>query len=59
MLGCRAKCLRRGSPQNGIPIQIIGSIISRGEIPFVRLGKKFFLTRESLNRWLETHEERV
>jgi excisionase family DNA binding protein len=43
----------------GAAVYFIRSIITRGEIPFVRIGKKFFLTRESLDRWLETHERRM
>jgi len=44
---------------NGVTVHFVRSIISRGEIPYVRIGKKFFLTRESLDRWLKTHERRM
>ena len=40
-------------------INFIRSIIVRGEVPYVRIGKKFFVTRESLDRWLQTHERRM
>ncbi len=33
-------------------------IIGRGEVPHLKIGKKFFVSRESLDSWLQKHERR-
>ena len=42
---------------NGVTVHLIRSIIARGEIPYLWIGKKFYLTQESLDLWLKTHEQ--
>jgi excisionase family DNA binding protein len=36
----------------------VRSIIARGEVPHLRIGKKFFVSRESLDAWLARRERR-
>jgi hypothetical protein len=36
----------------------VRSIISSGAVAHVRIGKKFFVSRESLDGWIQKHERR-
>jgi hypothetical protein len=33
-------------------------LIAIGELKYIKLGKKFAVTREELDRWIATHQSR-
>jgi excisionase family DNA binding protein len=37
----------------------VRSLISRGELPHLRIGKKFYVSREALDTWISKHERRA
>jgi len=37
---------------------LIRTLIASGQLPFVRLGKKFFVRRCALDEWIVRHERR-
>ncbi len=37
----------------------VRGLIASGRVPHLRIGKKFFVSRGSLDRWLELHERRA
>ena len=37
----------------------IRQIISRGELPHLRIGKKFYVSREALDGWISKRERRA
>jgi excisionase family DNA binding protein len=37
----------------------VRTLICSGQIPHIRLGKKFYVTQSSLDSWLERHERRA
>lgn len=43
----------------GTGVHAIRGLIARGEVPHVRLGKKFFVTREALDTWITRNERRA
>ena len=55
--GSAAYMQRRGL--GDVTKHFIRSIISRGEIPSVRAGKKIYVSRAALDRWLEVRERRA
>ncbi len=36
----------------------VRQLIASGEIPHIRIGKKFYISREALDGWLAKHERR-
>ena len=36
----------------------VRGLISRGEVPHVRIGKKFYVSKSALDRWIETRERK-
>jgi excisionase family DNA binding protein len=39
-------------------VSFVRGLISRGEVPHVKIGKSFFVTREALDGWIGRHERR-
>lgn len=39
-------------------VNFVRSLISAGQIAYLRIGRKFFVTRASLDKWLGHHERR-
>jgi len=37
----------------------VRAIIGRGEVAHLKIGKKFFVSREALDGWLQKHERRM
>lgn len=42
----------------GVTTSFIRSLINSGQVPHLRMGRRFYLTRESLDRWISNHERR-
>jgi hypothetical protein len=42
----------------GATVNFIRNLISRSEVPHVKIGKKFYLSRDGLDRWITNHERR-
>ena len=40
-------------------VNFIRNLIATGQIPHIRIGKKFYVTRQALDAWLSNHERRV
>jgi hypothetical protein len=36
----------------------VRAIIGRGEVAHLKIGKKFFVSREALDAWIQKHERR-
>jgi excisionase family DNA binding protein len=43
----------------GIGVYFIRTLISSGEIPHIKMGKRFYVSRTSLDSWIEKHEKRM
>jgi excisionase family DNA binding protein len=43
---------------SSVTIKFIRGLISSGQIPHLRIGKKFYLTRAQIDLWLEKHDRR-
>ncbi len=39
-------------------INFIRTIISTGQVPHLRVGKKFYIAKSALDRWVDTREKR-
>ena len=37
----------------------VRSLISSAQVPFLRIGRKFFITKEALDSWISKRERRV
>jgi excisionase family DNA binding protein len=44
---------------SGATVHFIRGLVSSGQVPHVRIGKKFYVSREALQGWLERHEKRA
>lgn len=40
-------------------VNFIRNIVATGEVPHVRIGKKFYVSRQSLDGWIARHERRA
>ena len=43
---------------SSVTVNFIRTLINNGELPHVRMGRKFYCSRESLDRWIVNHEHR-
>jgi Helix-turn-helix domain len=43
----------------GATVSFVRTLISSAQVPHLRIGKKFYVSRASLDRWLETRERRA
>lgn len=41
-----------------VTANFVRTLIGTGQVKHVRMGKKFFVTREALDAWIENHERR-
>jgi len=55
---CAVKYLREIGAGSATP-NFVRGLISSGQIKFVRLGRKFYLSRTELDSWLEKNEKRA
>jgi hypothetical protein len=39
-------------------VNFIRTIVASGEVPHIRIGKKFYVSRQSLDGWVTRHERR-
>ncbi len=39
-------------------VNFVRGLISSGQVPHLRIGKKFYLSKTGLDRWIETRERR-
>jgi hypothetical protein len=39
-------------------VGFIRGLITSAQVSHVRIGKKFYITREALDRWITTHDHR-
>jgi excisionase family DNA binding protein len=39
-------------------ISFVRMLINTGQVPHLRIGKKFHITREALDHWISNHERR-
>jgi excisionase family DNA binding protein len=39
-------------------VNFVRNLISSGEIPHLKIGKKFFLSKTAMDAWLANHERR-
>lgn len=37
----------------------VRGLISTGQIPFEKIGKKFYVSREAIDGWITTHQRRA
>jgi excisionase family DNA binding protein len=40
-------------------VNFVRTIIARGQLPHIRIGKKFFVSREAIDRWIQNRERRA
>lgn len=45
--------LKEAAAQLRSSVGFVRLIIANGELPFLKIGKKFFVTRGDLDRWIE------
>jgi excisionase family DNA binding protein len=43
---------------DGATKNFVRALISSGALPHLRMGKKHYVSRESLDRWISNHERR-
>lgn len=41
-----------------VTVNFVRMLINSGAVPHLRMGRRHYLTRESLERWIENHERR-
>ena len=39
-------------------VNFVRALISSQQVPHLRIGKKFFVSRKALDQWIETREKR-
>lgn len=42
----------------GTTVNFVRALIASGQVPHLRMGRKFYVTREALDRWIQNHERR-
>lgn len=42
---------------DAVTLNFIRGLINRGSVPHLRIGKKFYVSREALDRWID-HQQR-
>jgi excisionase family DNA binding protein len=43
---------------DGVTVNFVRRLINNGELPHLRIGRKFYCSREGLDRWIVNHERR-
>ena len=49
--------LHRACKYIGLSYWTLREMVSRGELSFVRVGRRIFIDRQDLDRWIEEHKE--
>lgn len=49
----------RGLGATGATRNFVRGLICSGQVAHVRIGKKFYVSRQALNTWLAKHERRA
>lgn len=47
-----------GQGADSATVPFVRGLVNRGELPFVKIGKKFFIRRVDLEQWVERHARR-
>jgi excisionase family DNA binding protein len=55
---CSAVEYLRGIGASGVTVTCVRRMISSGELPHVRLGKKFYISQGAIEAWLVKSEKR-
>jgi excisionase family DNA binding protein len=42
----------------GVTTSFVRSLINSGGVPHVRMGRKFYVTREALDRWIDLRQRK-
>lgn len=42
-----------------VTVSFVRTIIANGEVPHIKIGKRFFVTRTAMDEWLSRHERRT
>jgi excisionase family DNA binding protein len=40
-------------------VNFIRTLITSGQVPHIRIGKRFFVAREALDHWIESRQRRA
>ena len=43
----------------GVGVHFIRNLISSGQLPHIRMGKRFYISRTALDLWIEKNEKRA
>jgi len=43
---------------NGVTVSFVRTLLNSGQIPRLKIGRRFYATRESLDQWLERSQKR-
>jgi excisionase family DNA binding protein len=43
---------------DGATTNFVRSLIANAEVPCVRMGRKFYISRDALDRWIANHDRR-
>lgn len=43
----------------GVTENFVRILINTGQVPHIRMGKRFYLTRAALDNWIQNHERRM
>jgi excisionase family DNA binding protein len=41
-----------------VSVNFVRNLINRAEVPHIRMGKRFYITRQALDNWIERHERK-
>jgi excisionase family DNA binding protein len=40
-------------------VSFVRGLITSGQVPHIRIGKKFYVTRDAFDAWISRHEKRA
>ena len=43
---------------SGVSVHTVRGLLTSGALPFLKLGKRFYVSKSVLDRWLKNHETR-
>jgi excisionase family DNA binding protein len=43
----------------GVSVSTVRSLIASGQVAHIKLGRRFYITREAIDEWLSRHERRA
>jgi excisionase family DNA binding protein len=44
---------------SSVTVNFVRTLISTGQIPHLKMGKKFYVSKTALDAWISSHERRV